>query len=100
MPLSELQSRSAEAAEPNAVMQTDVEAGDGSSTQYTAQGPKPPPSANYNEQPARSPSDQAFEDADPHGAAKKYNADHPEHVAKFNDATDNSCMCDGELDVS
>ena len=101
MPLAELQSRSAEAEAPNTMMQADVESGGGASTQYTQAGPKPPPSAAFNETPAKSPSDQAFEDADPHGAAKKYNAEHPEHVAKFNEATDSSCAGEGgELDVA
>ena len=99
MPLAELQSRAAETEAPNTMMQTDVDASDGSSTQYTQAGPKPPPSAGFNDQPAKSPSDQAFDDADPHGAAKKYNAAHPDYVSKFNEATGGSCMADGELSV-
>jgi peptidoglycan hydrolase-like protein with peptidoglycan-binding domain len=100
MPRAELQSRSAETEAPNTMMQADVDTSDGSSTQYTQAGPKPPPSGNFNEQPAKSPSDQAYDDADPHSAAKKYNADHPQYVAQFNAATGGSCMVGGELDVA
>ncbi|HEY1812826.1 MAG TPA: hypothetical protein VGG74_10800 [Kofleriaceae bacterium] len=92
-----------ESTQPNAAMQADAESSSAGapSTQFHSSGPKPPPSGNFNEHPGRSPSDQAFEDHEPHWrvVAKRYNAEHPEHVATFNTATNDSCLVDGVLDL-
>ncbi len=84
-------------------MQADVEtSGAPPATEFHAHGPKPPPSQHFNEQPGRSPSDQAFEDAEPHwrAVAKRYNAEHSEHVSHFNSLTQDHCLLDGVLDIS
>jgi hypothetical protein len=100
MPLTEVQQQSAE-ADSNPMMYPEMDSDAQASTQFTAQGPKPGPSGAFNDAPAKSPSDQAFEDADPdpHAAAKKYNNAHPEHVSKFNELTGDSCMVEGQLDI-
>ena len=100
MPLTELQQQSAE-TETNPMAYPEMESDGQASTQFTARGPKPPPSGEFNDAPAKSPSDQAFEDAepDPHHAAKQYNNAHPDHVSKFNDLTGDKCMVDGQLDI-
>ncbi len=100
MPLTEVQQQSAE-ADKNPMMYPEMDSDGQASTQFTAQGPKPGPSGDFNDAPAKSPSDQAFDDADPdpHAAAKKYNNAHPEHVSKFNELTNDSCMVEGQLDI-
>jgi hypothetical protein len=99
MPLTEVQQQSAE-ADKNPMMYPEMDSDGQASTQFTAQGPKPGPSGEFNDTPAKSPSDQAFEDPpDPHAAAKKYNNAHPEHVSKFNELTNDSCMVEGQLDI-
>jgi hypothetical protein len=99
MPLTEVQQQSAE-ADANPMMYPEMDSDAQASTQFTAQGPKPGPSGEFNDAPAKSPSDQAFEDPpDPHAAAKKYNNAHPDHVSKFNELTGDSCMVEGQLDI-
>ena len=73
-----------------------------SSTRFSASGPLPEASADYNDSPAPSASDQAFgeeEDEHQHAAAKRWNAAHPHFVAQFNDATTFRCMHEGQLSV-
>jgi hypothetical protein len=102
MPLQEVQQQSAE-ADSNPMTYPEMDSEAKPSTQFTAQGPKPGPSGEFNDAPAKSPSDQAYDDADadadPHAAAKKYNNAHPEHVSKFNELTGESCMVQGQLDI-
>ncbi|HEX4453267.1 MAG TPA: hypothetical protein VH143_20490 [Kofleriaceae bacterium] len=100
MPLTEVQQQSAE-TDANPMMYPEMDSDGQASTQFTATGPKPGPSGEFNDAPAKSPSDQAYEDADPdpHAAAKKYNNAHPEHVSKFNELTNDSCMVEGQLDI-
>ena len=74
------------------------------STHFTTSGPKPAALGGFNETPAASASDQAFgaPAQEPHWmkVARKYNEEHPEHVAQFNSLTHDEFVSDGVLDLA